>query len=103
MAWSGVSSAVFAVLVAFYFGYYMPYKNRIEGARLEARFGDTFRRYAVAVPEVLPRIQPYRPLAGDGSSVVAWRSDRFADNNELGTLLVVSAGALAMVVRWALG
>ena len=43
-----------------YFGYYVPYKDRIEGARLESLYGDAFRRYAVAVPRLLPRFQLVR-------------------------------------------
>jgi protein-S-isoprenylcysteine O-methyltransferase Ste14 len=89
---------IFAVFMLGYFGYYLPYKNRIEGARLEALFGDEYRRYAVAVPRILPRLHPYVPLGSRGSA--DWTRVRFADNNELGTTTAVALGFLGVVARW---
>jgi protein-S-isoprenylcysteine O-methyltransferase Ste14 len=86
----------------FFFGYYMPYKDRIESARLEALYGDEFRRYAVCVPRLLPRVRAYVPLGATGPAS-GWRQARFSDNNELGTAAVVALGVLALVVRWQLG
>jgi protein-S-isoprenylcysteine O-methyltransferase Ste14 len=100
----GSSPVVLAIYVLFligYFGYYMPYKNRIEGARLEELYGDAYRRFAVAVPRLLPRIHPYRPLEGDRRGSNQWRPERFADNNELGTAAVVALGVALMLGRWA--
>jgi protein-S-isoprenylcysteine O-methyltransferase Ste14 len=94
-----VTLTLFGLFVLFYFGYYMPYKNRIEGARLESLYGDAYRRYAVAVPPLLPRLHAYRPLGGAPSEQLSWRALRFADNNETGTAVVVGIGALAMVAR----
>ena len=85
-----------------YFGYYVPYKDRIEGARLESLYGDAFRRYAVAVPRLLPRIHSYVPLAADQSEQTSWTAVRFSDNHEIGTALGVGLGMLALVARWAL-
>ena len=85
-----------------YFGYYMPYKDRIEGARLESLYGDAFRRYAVAVPPLLPRLYAYVPLAADQSEQVSWTAVRFSNNHEIGTALAVALGVLALVARWAL-
>ncbi len=103
MAQSAVTLALFGVFILAYFGYYMPYKNRIESARLEALYGDTFRRYSVAVPSLVPRIHAYRPLAADATPGAGrWARERFAGNHELGTALAVGLGALAMVVRWSL-
>lgn len=99
MAATPLAAAVLGVFLLTYFAYYMPYKNRIEGARLESLFGDAFRRYAVAVPRLVPRVHPYTPLGGDASGSVVWRSERFADNNETGTTLAVCLGVLAMVAR----
>jgi protein-S-isoprenylcysteine O-methyltransferase Ste14 len=96
------STLLFAGFVAAYFGYYMPYKDRIEGARLEALYGDAFRRYAVAVPRLVPRFTPYVPLRADGGGGMEWDRVRFSDNHELGMAMVIAAGVLAMVVRWAL-
>lgn len=88
--------------VLFFFGYYMPYKGRIEGARLERLYGDEFRRYSAAVPSLLPRLYPYRPLGVPTSTDLVWRRERFADNNEIGTAAAVAIGLGAMVARWAL-
>ncbi len=101
MAATPLALAALCIVVLGYFGYYMPYKNRIEGARLEAAFGDSFRRYAVAVPRLVPRFYAYVPLGGDARGVVRWQSDRFADNNETGTAAAVVFGVLALTARWA--
>jgi len=93
--------AVLGVVLLGYFAYYMPYKNRIEGARLESLYGDAYRRYATAVPSLLPRLHPYVPLGSDTSSAPDWRL-RFRDNNELGTAAAVVAVMLVLVLRWAL-
>jgi protein-S-isoprenylcysteine O-methyltransferase Ste14 len=89
---------IFAFFMLGYFGYYLPYKNRIEGARLEALFGDEYRRYAVAVPRILPRLHPYVPLGSRGGA--DWTRVRFADNNELGTTTAVVLGFAGVVARW---
>ena len=99
---SVVPLVLLGVFLLMYFGYYMPYKNRIESARLEALYGDAFRRYVLAVPRLVPRLHAYQPLAGDGTGATRWRRDRFAQNHEMGTALAVGVGALAMVLRWSL-
>ncbi len=90
---------LYAVFALGFFGYYMPYKNRIEGARLESLYGEAYRRYAVAVPSLVPRLHAYRPLGGVPVAQQSWRPLRFADNNEAGTSIVVGLGALALVAR----
>jgi protein-S-isoprenylcysteine O-methyltransferase Ste14 len=100
MAWSAVAFGFAALFVLVYFGYYMPYKDRIESARLESLYGDAYRRYAAAVPKLIPRLHPYEPLPAERAPEKAWRRVRFADNNETGTALVVAVGVLCMVVRW---
>jgi protein-S-isoprenylcysteine O-methyltransferase Ste14 len=100
MAWNGVAFGFAAAFVLVYFGYYMPYKDRIESARLESLYGDAYRRYAAAVPKLIPRLHPYEPLPAERAPEKAWRRVRFADNNETGTALVVAVGVLCMVVRW---
>lgn len=102
MARGGLTLALLGVFLVSYFGYYMPYKNRIESARLEALYGDAFRRYATAVPSLLPRLYAYRPLPADGTGASAWQRERFAENHELGTALAVGLGTLTMLVRWSL-
>jgi hypothetical protein len=95
--------AALAILALFFFGYYLPYKDRIESARLESLYGDEFRRYSTAVPRLLPRLKPYVALGATPEKLPAWRRARFADNNELGTAVAVGIGVIAMVVRWQLG
>jgi protein-S-isoprenylcysteine O-methyltransferase Ste14 len=94
--------AFVAAFLVFFFVYYMPYKGRIEGARLERLYGDAFRRYAVAVPTLVPRLQPYRPLAAERPQITSWHGERFADNHELGTAAVLVVGLIGMFARWAL-
>jgi len=90
----------FLVFLLAYAGYYMPYKERIEGARLEELYGDPYRRYAIAVPKLLPRFFPYAPLGTPENAVHRWRYERFADNNEIGTALSVTFGMIVMILRW---
>jgi protein-S-isoprenylcysteine O-methyltransferase Ste14/tRNA A-37 threonylcarbamoyl transferase component Bud32 len=45
--------------LAGFFGYYMPRKLRVEGARLEERHGDPWRRYRRSVPILFPSIRRY--------------------------------------------
>lgn len=100
MAWSPIAFAFAALFVLVYFGYYMPYKDRIESARLESLYGDAYRRYAASVPRLVPRLHAYEPLQAERAPETAWRRARFADNNETGTAVVVAFGVLCMVVRW---
>ncbi len=99
MGANAVALGLLAGFVLVFLGYYMPYKNRIEGARLEARYGDAFCRYATAVPRLLPRLRPYHALAGDAEEQGSWRAQRFVENNELGTTVVVALGVVAMSLR----
>jgi protein-S-isoprenylcysteine O-methyltransferase Ste14 len=103
MAQTWLALALGAVFAAFYFGYYLPYKDRIESARLEALYGDAFRRYRAAVPRLIPRLRPYVPLGGVPESAAGWRGVRFADNHEAGTAVAVGVGVVAMALRWGLG
>jgi protein-S-isoprenylcysteine O-methyltransferase Ste14 len=102
MAASLPAAIVFAGFLVGYFAYYLPYKERIECARLEALYGDAFRRYSVAVPALAPRVHPYRPLGGEATATPPWSVARFADNHELGTAAAVVAGVLLVAGRWAL-
>jgi hypothetical protein len=102
MARTTMCLVLYGLFVAFFFGYYMPYKTRIEGARLERLYGDAFRRYELAVPSLIPRLHGYRPLGPERSDEVAWRGERFVDNHEVGTAAGVSIALLAMIVRWAI-
>jgi protein-S-isoprenylcysteine O-methyltransferase Ste14 len=102
MAHSALALVALVGFALFFFGYYLPYKDRIESARLESLYGDDFRRYSASVPRLLPRLRPYVPLGASAASAT-WRMQRFADNNELGTAVAVALGVVAMVVRWQIG
>jgi protein-S-isoprenylcysteine O-methyltransferase Ste14 len=102
MAASPPAWGIYAIFLLGYFGYYLPYKDRIEGARLQEAFGDTYCRYAVAVPRLLPRLHPYQPLRGDATGTSQWSRERFGDNHEVGTSLAALVGVLAICARWAL-
>jgi protein-S-isoprenylcysteine O-methyltransferase Ste14 len=102
MAASPPAAIVYGGFLVGYFAYYLPYKERIECARLEALYGDAFRRYATAVPALAPRVHAYRPLGAEGTARAPWTAARFADNHELGTALAVAAGVALLAGRWAL-
>ena len=76
------AAIVFAGFLVGYFAYYMPYKERIECARLESLYGDAFRRYALAVPALAPRIHAYRPLGAEATASPPWTAARFAAAGE---------------------
>jgi protein-S-isoprenylcysteine O-methyltransferase Ste14 len=80
---------------------YFPRKERSESARLEGTYGERFVRYRAAVPALWPRIRAWREDATSGveASFGGWTLDRYSDNNELGTLLAVSFGALVFWLR----
>ena len=92
--------ALWAAGLVGYFVYYLPYKSRIEGARLEALFGDDYRRYTAAVPEIFPRLHPYVPLGGHSAGSARWQGVRFEGNHETGVALAVAGGLAAMLLRW---
>jgi protein-S-isoprenylcysteine O-methyltransferase Ste14 len=46
--------AVIAAFYAFFFGYYMPRKERVEPARLLEYHGEAYARYRDAVPSIVP-------------------------------------------------
>ncbi len=78
-----VSGRVWPLLAVFWAGfffYYLPYKRKREGDRLEQLFGETYRRYRAAVPSLLPRLRRY-PLAEQGH----WSLRQVFKNSEFGT------------------
>ena len=91
-----------AIFVPWFFLAYFPRKDRVECERLEARYGDAYRRYRDAVPALLPALERWVPadetreVANSGES---WSSARYSDNNELGTLIAVVVGLLAFGAR----
>jgi protein-S-isoprenylcysteine O-methyltransferase Ste14 len=90
----GLVAGLFA---PFFLLYYLPYKDRIEGARLERRYGDAYVAWRRAVPALWPRLAPWRP-GGAGDPPPRWSAARFRANHEGGALLAVAAawGLLAL-------
>jgi protein-S-isoprenylcysteine O-methyltransferase Ste14 len=83
-----------------FFLYYLPYKERIESARLERRYGADYAAYRATVPAILPRWSAWRPpaaLASDHRS--SWSLDRFVGNSEHATLVGVGVGVLLLSLR----
>lgn len=76
--------------------YYLPYKERIESARLERHHGDAFRSYRAAVPAWRPAWRA-RPAPRLGR----WSLARVRENHELGTLLGVVVGLAVLALRGA--
>ena len=85
--------AIFLLGIGFFFWGYMPRKERREGGRLEALFGDQFLAYRKNVPSLFPRLSPYRdPFT---TQQRPWSRDlffggdgQFSGNKELPTALV---------------
>ena len=86
--------------VPLFFLYYLPYKERIESARLERRYGGAYARYRAAVPALLPALAPWvPPEAGNGRAAARWSSQRFRENGELGTLIGVALALGILALR----
>ena len=88
---------VLVACLAVFFGYYLPRKRRVEGARLTKLHGEAYAAWAREVPEIIPRLRPY------GTNVRAWSAERFHDNSEGLFLLIVLGVVAAFAVRAALG
>jgi hypothetical protein len=89
---------VAAGFLPFFFGYYLPYKDRIEGARLERRFGAAYLAYRAAVPSLRPARAPFHPSHPVASADRGWSRARFRENGEAGVLLLI-----ACLCGWFLG
>ncbi len=87
----------------FFFAYYLPYKERIEGARLERRFGPAYVAYRAAVPRLWPARAPFRPAHAAAIAERRWSRARFRENGEAGVLLLVSGLAGWLLAVFACG
>jgi protein-S-isoprenylcysteine O-methyltransferase Ste14 len=84
---------------------YFPRKERLESARLESLYGPVFRSYREQVPALLPRLRPWKPNSADFEQFetrLHWTFACYDNNNELGTLLAVLVGMMALGARAAL-
>lgn len=84
------------IALAFFFLYYLPYKDRIESARLERAYGEPYRAYREAVPALRPRLTPWRP---PGVRPLAWSRERARQNHEHGAAFAIALGVLALMLR----
>jgi protein-S-isoprenylcysteine O-methyltransferase Ste14 len=83
-----------------FFIYYLPYKERIESARLERRFGSAYSAYRAGVPLLLPTLSPWVPpaeLARERHR--RWSRDCFRGNSEPGTVLGVGLALCLLALR----
>ena len=97
--WWGVGLVALAVLPLF-FGYYLPYKDRVESERLVDRYGDDYAGYRAEVPALIPRWHAFSPPRGwshDAEGV--WRWERFHENDEFGTLFGIFVGLALLLMR----
>ncbi len=76
--------------MAGFFGYYLPRKLRVEGARLEGRHGDRFRWYSQSVPVLFPALRRYAEAERR-----PWSWGRMVRNREYVMVL-----GLAAIVAW---
>jgi protein-S-isoprenylcysteine O-methyltransferase Ste14 len=81
-----------------FFLYYFPYKERVESARLELRYGPAYAAYRHAVPALLPSLAAFAP-AGASATRERWSAQRLRDNDEHGTLLGIGVGLLLLALR----
>jgi hypothetical protein len=100
LLWMGGGTAapwLLGVGLLFFFLHYLPYKERIESARLERRYGDAYRRYRLAVPALLPSFRPWSDpeVAPDGG----WSAERVRANNEDGAALAVAVAATVVLLQ----
>ncbi len=90
----GIVALVFAPA---FFGYYLPHKERVESERLAARYGVAYETYRAAVPLLIPSFQGFSPPADwPHETTTSWSRQRFRENNEFGTLIGVTTGALLL-------
>ncbi len=81
-----------------FFLYYFPYKERVERARLELRYGPVYAEYRHAVPALLPSLAAFSP-AGGSATRERWSAQRLRDNDEHGTLLGIGIALVLLALR----
>ncbi|MCZ7650163.1 MAG: isoprenylcysteine carboxylmethyltransferase family protein [Thermoanaerobaculia bacterium] len=78
---------------AFFFGYYLPRKERVEPARLREVHGEAYERYRRAVPALFPQLRPY-PEGGTN----LWSAARMRRNRE--HLMVLGLALASLFWLW---
>ena len=92
MAW-GYALLVLLVGLLVFFLDYMPRKHRKEMDRLEALFGEEYKRYANYAHSLIPRLRPY-PDASNRT----WQFSLFWDENREQYLLAAVVLAVILIV-----
>jgi protein-S-isoprenylcysteine O-methyltransferase Ste14 len=82
---------ILAFGLAIFFFYYLPYKFKKEGNRLERIFGKEYIEYAKQVPNFIPRLTPYRK---EGNEAKKWTFKQVKNNSEHLTFLVILIGII---------
>jgi len=97
-----VAPVAAASLLPLFFFYYLPYKERIESARLERRYGDTYRAYRASVPALLPQGRRWPPAGRHAAAGPAprWSAERFRASSEGWTLLALAGGMATLLTRF---
>jgi protein-S-isoprenylcysteine O-methyltransferase Ste14 len=90
---------VLGCFLPLFFLYYLPYKERVESARLEQRHGSAYAQYRRAVPALLPSLSPFTPTEGAAASGARWSIQRLRDNDETGTILGIGVALLLLALR----
>jgi protein-S-isoprenylcysteine O-methyltransferase Ste14 len=103
-AMAGVAglALVVGIGVPVFLVYYFPYKERIESARLERRYGEAYAAYRAAVPALVPSWRSWTPPWPVGEATGRWSLRRYLDNDELGTAVGCLAGVALLALRPAL-
>jgi protein-S-isoprenylcysteine O-methyltransferase Ste14 len=95
--------AVWLLLVGallFFFGIYLPRKERREGRRLQELFGSDYERWCANVPLFWPRLRPYRMNPRPWRLALYLAGDReLSGNKELGTTLGVVVLVVLLYLR----
>lgn len=81
-----------------FFLYYLPYKEQVESARLERRYGGAYVEYQRAVPALIPSLARFTPADGSGSAE-RWSARRLRENDEHGTLFGIGVALLLLALR----
>ncbi len=99
----GAALAVLALGLPAFLLYYLPYKERIESARLERRYGAAYARYRAEVPALWPRLGPWRPPPGSATPPAgSFRLQRLRANHEHGVWIGTAFGVSLLALRAAL-
>jgi len=97
----GAGAVVVALFVApTFFLYYLPYKDRVESARLERHYGHAYSLYRAQVPGIVPARRAFHPPPELESELGRrWSAVCFRDNSEAGTVIGVALAVLLFALR----